>query len=81
MDEVVMSYRTGLPPVLKGISMKVRDGEKIGVVGRTGAGKTVRGCLDTHICVCIWVELVLMLCCVVVDHGSVPFARTLLWDY
>lgn len=35
-----MSYRTGLPPVLKGITMHIKDGEKIGVVGRTGAGKT-----------------------------------------
>jgi ATP-binding cassette, subfamily C (CFTR/MRP), member 1 len=35
-----MSYRTGLPPVLKNISMHIQDGEKIGVVGRTGAGKT-----------------------------------------
>ena len=41
LDDVTMSYREGLPPVLKGISMTIRDGEKIGVVGRTGAGKTV----------------------------------------
>jgi len=42
LNDVVMSYRNDLPPVLKGISMSIRDGEKIGVVGRTGAGKTVR---------------------------------------
>ena len=42
LNDVTMSYREGLPPVLKGISMTIRDGEKIGVVGRTGAGKTVR---------------------------------------
>jgi len=41
LNDVVMSYRKGLPPVLKGISMVIRDGEKIAVVGRTGAGKTV----------------------------------------
>ncbi len=41
LHDVTMSYREGLPPVLKGISMSIRDGEKIGVVGRTGAGKTV----------------------------------------
>jgi len=32
--DVVMSYRVGLPPVLKGISLDIRAGEKIGVVGR-----------------------------------------------
>ena len=50
LNDVVMSYRNDLPPVLKGISMSIRDGEKIGVVGRTGAGKTVSfpcsGCGD-----------------------------------
>ena len=38
-EDVVMSYLPGKPPVLKGISFSVREGEKIGVVGRTGAGK------------------------------------------
>lgn len=35
-----MRYRDGLPLVLKGLSMHVRAGERIGVVGRTGAGKS-----------------------------------------
>jgi len=35
-----MRYRPGLPNVLHGISMTVRGGEKIGIVGRTGAGKS-----------------------------------------
>ncbi|KAG0700067.1 ABC protein [Suillus ampliporus] len=39
-NDVKMAYRPGLPNVLKGISVKVRGGEKIGVVGRTGAGKS-----------------------------------------
>jgi len=39
-DKVVMSYRQGLPAVLKGISMDIAGGEKIGIIGRTGAGKT-----------------------------------------
>ncbi|KZS94671.1 ABC protein [Sistotremastrum niveocremeum HHB9708] len=39
-DDVVMRYRPGLPPVLKGISLSISEGEKIGVVGRTGAGKS-----------------------------------------
>ena len=33
-NNVMMSYRPGLPNVLKGISIQVRGGEKIGVVGR-----------------------------------------------
>ncbi|KAG2059706.1 hypothetical protein BDR06DRAFT_987184 [Suillus hirtellus] len=39
-NDVKMAYRPGLPNVLKGISIKIRGGEKIGVVGRTGAGKS-----------------------------------------
>lgn len=31
---ITMSYRKGLPNVLKGISLDVKGGEKIGVVGR-----------------------------------------------
>lgn len=35
-----MAYRPGLPNVLHGISLQIKAGEKIGVVGRTGAGKS-----------------------------------------
>ncbi|KAF5371833.1 hypothetical protein D9615_009539 [Tricholomella constricta] len=38
--QVSMSYRPGLPEVLRGLSMYIKGGEKIGVVGRTGAGKS-----------------------------------------
>jgi len=38
-DDVWLSYHPG-EPVLKGISFKVRPGEKIALVGSTGAGKT-----------------------------------------
>ncbi|CDO74908.1 hypothetical protein BN946_scf184988.g15 [Trametes cinnabarina] len=38
--DVVMRYRPGLPFVLQGLSLEVKGGEKIGVVGRTGAGKS-----------------------------------------
>ena len=34
LKNVVMAYRAGLPPVLKGITMSVSPGEKIGIVGR-----------------------------------------------
>jgi len=39
-DGVVMPYLPGMPPTLKGISFSIRGREKIGVVGRTGAGKS-----------------------------------------
>ncbi|TYJ53514.1 hypothetical protein B9479_005845 [Cryptococcus floricola] len=38
--DVRMRYRPELPDVLKGLSMSVGASEKIGVVGRTGAGKS-----------------------------------------
>lgn len=38
--DVRLSYRPGLPDVLKGLSISVRAGERIGIVGRTGAGKS-----------------------------------------
>ena len=34
LKDVFLNYRPGLPPVLKGISMAVEAGEKIGIVGR-----------------------------------------------
>ncbi|TFK50066.1 multidrug resistance-associated ABC transporter [Heliocybe sulcata] len=37
---VELAYRPGLPLVLKDISFDVQPGEKIGIVGRTGAGKS-----------------------------------------
>jgi len=34
LKDVVLKYRPELPPVLKGLSMDVKAGEKIGIVGR-----------------------------------------------
>jgi ABC-type bacteriocin/lantibiotic exporter with double-glycine peptidase domain len=34
----VMRYRDNLPDVLHGITLNIKAGERIGVVGRTGAG-------------------------------------------
>ncbi|KAI5461280.1 P-loop containing nucleoside triphosphate hydrolase protein [Mariannaea sp. PMI_226] len=39
-DNVEMRYRDGLPLVLQGLTMHVKGGERVGIVGRTGAGKS-----------------------------------------
>ncbi|TMW67024.1 hypothetical protein Poli38472_012140 [Pythium oligandrum] len=39
-DNVVFSYKPGATPVLKNISFDIKNNEKIGIVGRTGAGKS-----------------------------------------
>jgi ABC-type multidrug transport system fused ATPase/permease subunit len=39
-EGVVMPYLPNHPPVLRGITFSIREGEKVGVVGRTGAGKS-----------------------------------------
>ncbi|EFJ44543.1 ABC transporter, partial [Volvox carteri f. nagariensis] len=38
--DIWMSYRPSLDPVLQGVTFKVYDGQKVGIVGRTGSGKS-----------------------------------------
>jgi ABC-type transport system involved in cytochrome bd biosynthesis fused ATPase/permease subunit len=40
LTSVSMRYSPGLPLVLKDVTLKIEHGQKIGVVGRTGAGKS-----------------------------------------
>ncbi|GFP81214.1 ABC transporter c family member 2 [Phtheirospermum japonicum] len=39
-EDVVLRYRPELPPVLHGISFVISPSDKVGIVGRTGAGKS-----------------------------------------
>ncbi|KAI9841606.1 MAG: hypothetical protein M1837_000513 [Sclerophora amabilis] len=40
VNDLVVGYAEDLPPVLKGLSFKVERNQRVGVVGRTGAGKS-----------------------------------------
>ncbi|ESZ94394.1 putative ABC bile acid transporter [Sclerotinia borealis F-4128] len=40
VNDLVVSYADDLPPILKGLTFRVERSERIGVVGRTGAGKS-----------------------------------------
>jgi ABC-type transport system involved in Fe-S cluster assembly fused permease/ATPase subunit len=39
-DGVYLRYRPELPHVLRGLSFTIGAGEKVGIIGRTGAGKS-----------------------------------------
>ncbi len=40
LNNLKMRYRTDTPLVLKGLSVTIKAGERVGVVGRTGSGKS-----------------------------------------
>ncbi|SPO07647.1 related to multidrug transporter (yeast bile transporter) [Cephalotrichum gorgonifer] len=40
VENLVVAYADDLPPVLRGVSFSIDGGERVGVVGRTGAGKS-----------------------------------------
>ncbi|KAF8984488.1 P-loop containing nucleoside triphosphate hydrolase protein [Cyathus striatus] len=41
LSSVKLAYRENLPLALKGVSLQIHPGEKIGIVGRTGAGTKI----------------------------------------
>lgn len=51
LTDLTVAYAPSLPPVLRNLNFCIRQGERVGVVGRTGAGKsslamTLLRCLD-----------------------------------
>lgn len=42
-QNVVFAYRDGAPPALDGFSLTVRPGERVGIIGKIGSGKTTIG--------------------------------------
>ncbi|KAJ2903457.1 ATP-dependent bile acid permease [Zalerion maritima] len=40
VKDLVVSYADDLPPVLKGLNFEVKKNERVGIIGRTGAGKS-----------------------------------------
>ncbi|NXJ75494.1 MRP7 protein, partial [Trogon melanurus] len=39
-QQVILAYRAGLPNALDGVTFTIYPGEKVGIVGRTGSGKS-----------------------------------------
>lgn len=48
ISNAVVRYRPELPPVLNGLNLNIRGGEHIGIVGRTGAGKSTGTPIVVH---------------------------------
>lgn len=40
IDSLTVRYRSNLPPSLSGVSLHIEQGQRVGVVGRTGSGKS-----------------------------------------
>ena len=40
IERVSIRYRKGLPLVIRGLNLSVKPGEKVGILGRTGSGKS-----------------------------------------
>ncbi|KAI0505818.1 P-loop containing nucleoside triphosphate hydrolase protein [Xylaria bambusicola] len=40
VNDLVVGYADDLPPVLKGLNFSIKRNERVGVIGRTGAGKS-----------------------------------------
>jgi ABC-type transport system involved in cytochrome bd biosynthesis fused ATPase/permease subunit len=72
-SDASLAYRKGLPLVLKGVTFSIQQGEKIGVVGRTGAGEQIHLSLPIFInAVCHRQELA--------TSGTLQDRRTSFWE-
>lgn len=40
ITDLVVKYASDLPPVLNGLNLKIEENQRVGIVGRTGAGKS-----------------------------------------
>ena len=40
VSDLVIRYRASLPPSLSGVSFEIKSGQRVGIVGRTGCGKS-----------------------------------------
>jgi subfamily B ATP-binding cassette protein HlyB/CyaB len=50
-EQVIFRYRADAPPVLQGLSFSVRPGTVIGIVGRSGSGKSTIAKLIQRLCI------------------------------